>query len=823
MPDTDQSVSSTTKLNDLDSTGAAVAKRVSTAEQAQDICSRFIRDDIIRASRRLLVQGMFNGNAQKSKQQMVTAGRGEESNLNWKEFEGHIINAWTPFFDLRCEVPLCADMDLELGDPAQDADLARGFAEYFHELVFGWRGFDDSCQLCDMQMLLHGNGILAWQDEWTWFPAPILASNFYVPDETLSSMENAEMVMFTQPITAGQLWRKIEDPKAAEAAGWNPDAVRAAIMDSGNSDAIQAYGKIWDRWEQAFKNGDLYISQQQTKQIKLATLFVQEMDGSISQMIVPQQPGGSTLNAGKAGKTKFLYYAGNSDDGKKKSKYQSWDQVLCVFPYDNGADGTFHSIKGMGTKIYPFCLLLNNVKNELANLVVTGIRPMWQPSTGGDLEKWKLVKIAGGNLVPNGLNVLDAKIGSNLEPALAISNEFSKTLTQNTGAYQQQDLSAPTVEETAKSAMIRAAERSKLTKGSYNRYMRCVTREYAEMFRRASNPELTANHPNSKEALNFQKCCRQLCEKMGVPWEWDRTAEDSPTGKAGKFTVLQLVTNVRANQSLGLGSAAMRIEIANQLMQNIDRFDEIGQNEILRMWTAVMTSYHGVDAIVPSLTQGRENVNDQSDAANEDNGFDILGPDAEAFVVPGQNHVIHLSVHIPSMQKDQQAWQAGQLDPQECFKRVEGKAMHANQHLQALQKNPTRQKEAKMFGQALQQIAALQDQLQQQLDQAAHAQAQQPQPGQPDPDVMKAQASIQLKQEKAAADHELKQQKSAADQQLKIQEQQFEQALKEQQLRMNGAMQAAEAAFKQRISDLEAAANQHRQNALVVAKARNGT
>lgn len=813
MPDVPNIDAADTKLHDLTTDGNPVSQRVATAQQCQEICTRFIRDDTIRAQRRLKVQGYFNGNAPKSRAAMQAAKRENDSNLNWKEFKGHIINAWTPFFDLRFEVPVCVDMDLELGDSAQDLELCRGFSEYFHDMLFTWRGFDDNTQLCDLQMMLHGVGSKAWQDEWDWRFTAILASNIYVPDETMASMDNAEMVMLTQPITAGQLWRKIEDAKAA--VDWNVEAVQDTIMNSANSDSTRQYGKLWDRWEQAFKNGDLYLSQQQTKQIKLATLFVQEMDGTISQMIVPQSFGTDTAGvSGKAGKVDFLYY--------KQSRYESWDQVLCLFPYDIGADGTFHSVKGMGTDIYPFCELLNKVKNTLADIVLTGIKPMWQPTTGTDIEIFQMVKWGGGNLIPTGFNPVDMRIGSNLEPALAISREFSTTLSQNSGAYAQQDVAAPTVEETAKSAMIRAAERSKLAKGTANRYMRSVDREYAETWRRASNPELRDYHPGAKEALDFQRKCRRLCAKFGVPWEWNLSADDSPTGEAGKFTVLQLVTNVRANRSLGLGSAAMRIEIANQLMANIDRFDEIGQNEIKRMWVATMTSFHDVDAIVPSLTQGREPVEDQSIAASEDNGFSTLGPDAEAFVVPGQNHVIHLSVHIPSMQKEQQMCQQGQSDPQKCFAQIEGQAAHAMQHLQILQQNPTRQREAKMFGQAMQAIAAYQDHLQQTLTEQANAAAQQPQPGQPDPDVMKAQASIQLKQEKAAADHELKQQKAIADHQLKVQQQQFEQALKEQEFRMNGALKATEVAFRQRLADLEAAANQHRQNTLTVAKTKNG-
>lgn len=822
----------TTALNqpaDLDKDGQPVKSRVATASQAQGICDRFIQNDVIRAKRRLVVQGSFNGNAPKSSNDMLAAKRGGDSNLNWRDMRGQIVNAHTPFFDLVCELPCCIDADLNVGDPQQGADLMRGIGEYFHKMVFGWRGFDDMNQLSDLQMILHGVGPIMWMDEWIWCPEPVLSNNFYVPDETLANLDNGEMVMVTQPITAGQLWRKIEDEKKARAMGWNPDAVKAVIMDSTNSDTTGSYGKMWDKWEQAFKNGDLYMSQTQTKQIKIANLFVQEMDGTISQMIVPQRTSGAVSpTSAKAGNTEFLYY--------KQSKYENWDQVVCLFPYDIGADGTFHSVKGLGTDAFPYCELLNKIKNSTADALILGIKPMWQPATGGDLEKFQMVKWGGGNMVPMGFAKVDMNIGPNLQAGLEVSREFSSALAQNTGGITQSDIAAPTVDETAKSAMIRAAERSKFTKGMANRYMRCKSRQYAEMFRRASNPDLRPHHPKSKAPLKFQRQCQQLAAKMGIPWMVvfdEKNKLDSPTGEPGKFTILQMVQNVRANMSLGMGSVAMRIEIANQLMANIDRFDEIGKNEILRMWTAVMTNYQIVDAIVPSLSEGRDAVNDESVASGEDNDFSLLGPDAESEVVPGQNHVIHLSIHIPSMQKDMQLCQQGQQEPRECAKRLEGKGPHAMQHLQILEQNPTRQQEAKQFAQAMQQITAFQDHLEQTITEQNNAQDQQPQPGQPDPEMVKVQGKLQIDQQKVQSQNQLHQQKQQFQQELQAQDQQFKQELAAQQAQADAKLAAAklameqdlaaqESEFNRRITDLETASGLRQQHAVTQAKIANG-
>ncbi len=734
-----------TSLADFTDAGTPVESRISDPQQAVEIANRFLRDDVIRASRRVKVQGIFDGNAQKSAADMVKAGRANDANLNWREHKGHVINAWTPYFDLRSEVPVCIDGDLEAGDPAQDVALMRGFAEYFHQMLFGWKGFESTTQLCDLQMLLHGVGSKVWEDEWNWKSRTVLASNIYFPDETNVSMDNGEMMMLTTSWTVSQLWKKIKNPNQAKAMGWKVEAVKKVIMESPNSQNHMMLAWKWDRWEQALKNGDVYISNTQCKKIELCTLFVEELndESSISQKIIPFYTGG--------GKVDFLY--------ERPGKYAGWEQVLCTFPYDIGADGTYHSIKGLGTEIYGYCALLNQVKNSMADVVLSGIKPMWQPTTNAKMSDFKMAKWGGGNYVPNGIAPLQVNMGPGLSSALEVSQEFNRTLSQNTGAYNQADLSAPTVEETAKSAMIRASERSKLTKGAFNRYYRSMDAEYQETWRRATNPKLKPWHPGAKEALAFQERCYRLCDKLGVP-----------------RGTLQKVYNIRANRSLGLGSPAMRIEIANQFMANIDRFDEIGQNEILRMFAATMTSYHAVDAIVPELANGRDATNDASFATLEN---DALMAGGKALVASGQNHVLHLQTHLPAMEESAQLCMAGQQEPRQCFATMEAIGTHAHEHLAILEGNPTRKQEFDEFSKRLDALAQYQNHLQQNIEEQDAAAEQQPQPGEVTPEMAKVQGQLQLKAEKQAGDHELKIQKQQFAEQMAVQKQQFEQALKE--------------------------------------------
>jgi len=702
-------------LQDLDEAGKPLS-RINDPGHALQIANRMLQDDQIRAARRQKVNGNIDGNAPISPEKLKAAGREADSNYNWREGKGQLLNAWTPYYDLTCEVPVCIDGDLDFAG-ASDADLMRGFAERFHKLVFGWRGFDKMVQLRDWSMLKDGAGTLYWKDKWDFRPQAILYGNFYVPDETESDLENLELAMVTSRVTVSYLWSVIRDEKHAIAMGWNPEAVKEIIMMSARNDSY-LLNYQWDKWEQALKNGDQYVSQKQTKQIDLGIMMVKELDGDkISVHIIPL---GNQMR-----ENKFLFSSVGMHD--------SWDECLCVFPYDVGSDGTYHSIKALGTEVYAYCQLSNRIKNSLADLAITGIKPMFQPTSGSEAKDFQMIRMGGFNILPPNIKEVPVNIQGSLSQALQVSTSFEQLLNRNTGTYHETPVSGSS-RETAKAASQKAAERAKLTKGAHNRHYRCMDRMYAEMWRRATNPAIKEWHPGGKEALKFQAECYKLCDKYGVPHE-----------------ALQKVENVRATRSVGLGSAAMRMEIAEAIMEQWDKLSPVGQNNALRMYFATLTSFHSVDSLVPSISEGEIATQDDSIATLEN---DALNNGGEVKITPTQNHVIHLRVHVDSMEKDAQGLQEG-ADIKQIFQRLEAKGIHSHEHLAQIKGNPVYKKPAREYEAKLNELSRLQDQLQQNIEEQEKANPQQPQ-GQPDPELVKVQGELELKKMKMQGDLQLR-------------------------------------------------------------------
>src|SRR6185312_9471905 len=96
------------------------------------------------------------------------------------------------------------------------------------------------------------------------------------------------------------------------------------------------------------------------------SLFIKEFGGKVSQYTLSDAPAG----------TEDATYDGNEEEVgylyKKKGKFDSFSQVICPFFFDTGPDGTWHSVKGLGPKIYDFCDVSNRMACQMLDGAIIG-------------------------------------------------------------------------------------------------------------------------------------------------------------------------------------------------------------------------------------------------------------------------------------------------------------------------------------------------------------------------------------------------------------------------------------------------------------------
>ena len=150
---------------------------------------------------------------------------------------------------------------------------------------------------------------------------------------------------------------------------------------------------------------------------------------------------------------------------KRRRKFDSFGNVICPFFYDSGPDGTWHSIKGMGPKIYDFCDVSNRTFCQMLDGSVIGSGITLESQDANAIEETQIALVGGAAVVSPGYKVVQTRIAESLEGAMAMRRALHGTLQQNTGSYRQRS-EEQTPEPTLGQSQLISQQQQLLTKGS---------------------------------------------------------------------------------------------------------------------------------------------------------------------------------------------------------------------------------------------------------------------------------------------------------------------------------------------------------------------
>lgn len=763
------------RLASLDpETGERPSSRLGNAGNARQLVNRLKYEDETRMYRYSKIQGLMDGNPPWNHQKLIDIGQGHRANFNLRESEGIVEAAKTPYYDLVFEVASFASIEfgVEGAEPhivQQWDDIAT---EEYSDTLANWDGFDHQIQLQQWQMVVNGVGPLFWPHFIGWHSEAIKCRKVLVPMETKANVSELELCVVLHSYRADELDSFISRGGTYEpdGEGWNIPLCKAAIIDCAQREMRQTYGtENYDLYQRAIRTGDLYHGIHRSDRIYVASVFVKEFGGKVSHYMITDQ---------NLGRTNETYEELGEETGylfKRRRKFDSFGQVLCPFFYDSGPDGTWHSVKGMGPKIYDFCDVSNRTFCQMLDGAVIGSGITLESQDANAIEETQIALVGGAAVVSPGYKVVQTRIAEALDGAMAMRRELHGTLQANTGSYRQRTEEGKP-EPTLGQAELVQQQQGMLTKGSTNRYYNNLDKWHRETLRRLLDPAQSKSIPGGEEAVEFVA----RCVIRGIP---------------AQVMTFENIKRITATRSIGYGSPQLRDIATREIVSMIPYMDEVSRNHALRARAAALPGIgmHSVDSFFPPIEkQGVPNAH-ASMAVLENNALRTQG--GKALVEPMQNHSIHFDVHMKdAMGHAQQGQPAAQpqppvgppqsqaappqvqtqpANPMEILIHLENAGPHMFQHLQLLKGDPTRKLEVKQKQQALDQLGKISDQLHQQVTQSMQAQAAEAPNGQqpgPDPEMIP-------KMTKVAGDLKLKAAKQQADMALKTRKQEFNESL----------------------------------------------
>ena len=725
-------------LGSLDEKGKPVQARLKDVNSAVSIFQTLRKADEKSAVNRARIDGMFDGAAPYDNDKLAASGQALKTNLNFGEATRLLDISLSSYVDLYSSLERLVEVKGTVGEETERGRFEEVVAEELTHMMRSWPEFHSSYLRLCTTFIKHGVGVAYFDTPEDWKFRVGGFTDILIPRQTPASENCIDVAVGRRDYLLHELFHFIKNEDAAKKVGWNPEEVKRVITKNVKTTGrrFSDSGSMYTDYEaiQAeLKNNDLYTGIQNPT-VAVLHFWVREMDGSVSHYICAED-----------NPKDFLY--------KKVSRFSSPEQAYIMFTYGVGSNGTYHSIRGLGQRIFSHIQTSNRLRCQMVDGAMLGSAPMLQAESQRALDELQFTYYGGYAILSPDLKVVERAIpnlGTAVRPAL---EDLSNQLAQNTDTFS---MYSPTQGSPYRNSLQVSADlevSNRLSGAALNLFYVSWTRLMREIVRRVVESK-------KKDPLVDEFYRR--CEARGVPKEFIKKID---------------LTKTRAVRAIGNGSKAGRLVALREMQQMSGRFDEVGQRNLDRDIVSTSVGHDLADRYLPKQPGDRPTVDDK--IAYFENSDLMEGKQ----VPPMSNelHGKHLAAHAPALQQILEGLEEGSMDPMQSYNALIAFYQHISETLQMAAGDPDLQPIVKDTNQILQYaeeaINNTGKKIQKMQREAAEAQA--AEAGESGLGVQGEQEAMNLKMQQAQVDMEIRRQKAELEMELKQRKFDQEQALRD--------------------------------------------
>jgi hypothetical protein len=289
------------------------------------------------------------------------------------------------------------------------------FRELITKTIRARKGWTTLVEDIAFDNALFGHTVVAWLDEFTWFPKHFKQDESFVSDGTKQLPSMAQVVVVKETFMPHELFSYIEDKEAAETVGWNVKNTIEAINNASPTQVRERLGTgTSESWYQNAAR-ELTIGASYMAGANVVTcysLLVREVTGKVSHYRL----------AGVDYKEIF----------SKDDRFESMDECISFFAFQKG-NGTLHGSKGVGRDIYEMAGMIDRTRNEIVDRSIISGKTLFQ----GDIKRihtFKMSVVGSAIIVPNGWTPLEQKMDGDVEGFIKLDAFFSTIVDQLIGS-----------------------------------------------------------------------------------------------------------------------------------------------------------------------------------------------------------------------------------------------------------------------------------------------------------------------------------------------------------------------------------------------------
>ena len=709
------------ELNPFDEKGKKVETRLRDVKSAVSIFNTLLKADEGSAVNRARIDSMFDGAAPYSQSQLAASGQGLKTNLNFGEAQRLLDISLSAYVDLYSSLERLVEVKSTTGERSEQGPKEDIVAQELTDLFRRWPEFHSSYLRLCTQFVKHGVGIAYFDSPEDWKFRVGGFADILIPRQSRATEDAIDIAVGRRRYHLHELHGFIKNEKAAKAVGWNVAEVKRAMLKNVRTTSRNNSGSTYSDYEDLqveIKNNDLYTGHQNPT-VDVLHYWVRELDGSVSHYI-------SAENSPKD----FMY--------KKVSRYDTPEQAYIFFTYGVGSNGTYHSIRGLGQRIFAHVQTSNRLRCQQIDGAMLASAVMIQPENQRSLDELSFTFYGAYAVMSPNVKIVEKAIpnlGTAVQPAL---QDLTQQLNLNTDTMSPY---GPNQTSPYKNKMQVVADMDVATRisgSTLNLFYSSWTRLMREMVRRV----IQSKRPDAAIKDFFDRC-----EKRGVDKEFIKKLD---------------VAQTKAVRSIGNGSQANRLVSLRELQGISGQFDDIGRRNLTRDIVSTRVGHDLADRYVPAQESERQTV-DTKIAYLENQQ---LQQGQQVPVVSSELHGQHLQLHVPLLQQIIQAINEGQADPQQVLPALQALYQHISETAQYASGDPAlgavvgNAKQVLQFAEeAINNTMKALEKIQREQAENMQEGAGQPQMSEVDMKLQKAQVDMQITQQKAELEMAIKQQK----------------------------------------------------------------
>jgi predicted transcriptional regulator YdeE len=635
-------------LEALDEKGKPVETRLKDVASALSIYSSLRRGDEKSSVTRARIDAMFDGAAPYDAGKLASSGQQLKTNLNFGDGQRLLDIALSSYVDLYSSLERLVEVKGTVGEKSQIGYKEDVVADEITNMLRNWPEFHSIYLRLCTTFIKHGVAVSYFDspDEWRFRVGSF--ADILIPRQSVASENCVDVAVIRREYLLHELFSFVRNENAAEKVGWIPDEVKRVIVKNVKTTGrrYSEGGSLYTDWEaiqQEMKNNDLYTGLQNPT-VSVLHFLIREMDGSVSHFICAEDS-----------PKDFLY--------KKISRYSTPEQAYVMFTYGVGSNGTYHSIRGLGQRIFNHIQTSNRLRCQMIDGAMLSSAVMLQPESQRALDELQFTYYGAYAIVSPNVKIVEKAIPNLSQAVVPALQDLTNQLQLNTDTVSTYGPNQASPYRNQMQVVSDMDVSTRLSGASLNLFYAAWTRLMREVVRRIVE--------NKRPDAAIKEFYRR-CEIRGVEPEFIKTLDLSKT---------------KAVRSIGNGSYANRLVALRELQAMSGTFDEVGRRNLTRDIVSTRVGHDLADRYVPANVEERPTV-DLKIAYFENQQLQAGQP---VPVVPNEMHGMHLQTHLPILSQIIEQINVGQADPQQVLPMIQAFYQHIGETIQFAAGDPSLQ------------------------------------------------------------------------------------------------------------------------------------